>query len=71
MVWEVVGDHIYQISVFESRDVRRFGLKKLIVNGFWIAYVPIKKMYQVADLLRKHRQNNTHLWYDVTVYIND
>jgi hypothetical protein len=71
MIWEVVGDDIYQISTFDCKDVRRYGLRKLIVNGFWIAYVASKKMYKVADALRTYRRNNTAQWYDITVYIND
>jgi hypothetical protein len=70
-VWEVLGDVIYQISAFESRDMRRYGLKKVIVNGFWIAYVPSKSLYAAAEALRQYRRANTHEWSNVTVYIND
>lgn len=51
--------------------MRRYGLKKLIVNGFWIAYVPSKDLYRAADILRQHRRANTHEWSNVSVYIND
>ena len=70
-IWDVLGDIIYQISAFESRDVRRYGLKKVIVNGFWIAYVPSRAIYNAAEVLRAYRRNNTHEWANVTVYIND
>ena len=58
MLWETVGDHIYEINTFESRDVKRFGLKKVIVNGFWIAYVPSKSVYSTATILRHFRRQN-------------
>jgi hypothetical protein len=52
MMWDVVGEHIYEINAFEPRDVKRFGLKKIIVNGFWVAYIPSKNVYTTANLLR-------------------
>ena len=40
MMWQAAGDYIYEINTFEPRDVKRFGLRKVIVNGFWVAYIP-------------------------------
>ena len=51
--------------------MRRYGLKKVIVNGFWIAYVTSKNLYKAADALRRYRRTNTHEWSNVTVYVNE
>ena len=70
-IWEVVGEHIYELNAFDSRDIRRYGLKKLIVNGYWVAYVQSRQVQTVAHLLRTFRRENPHEWQDVTVYVNE
>lgn len=69
MLWKVANDYIYEINAFESRDVKRFGLRKVIVNGFWIAYIPSKSVYDTANLIRKYRRENPDEWRYLTVYV--
>jgi hypothetical protein len=60
MVWDVAGEFIYDISQIQCKDVmNRYRLRKLFVNGRWIAYVPSSKVAMVADHLRRFRRHNT------------
>ena len=70
-IWKVASEHIYEINVFESRDVKRYGLRRVVVNGYWIAYIPSKSVYPVANMLRLFRRENPSIWRDVTVYVNE
>jgi hypothetical protein len=69
MMWSVAGEHIYEINTFESRDVKRFGLRKVLVNGFWVAYIPSKSVYTTANVLRQYRRENPDQWRYITVYV--
>lgn len=43
-------------------------MRKLFVNGRWIAYVPSSKVAQVAEHLRRFRRHNTEQWAELTIY---
>lgn len=69
MVLDVIGEYAYDINVIQSRDVmNRYRLRKLFVNGRWIAYIQSSKTSHVAEVLRQFRRENTAQWAELTIY---
>lgn len=38
-LWDILGEYIYEIGTFQSKDIKKYGLSKIFVNGYWVGFV--------------------------------
>ena len=69
--WELLDQYLYDIDTFESKDIKKYGLQRFHVNGFWIGYIQSSKVSIASQILREHRRENFSEWKHVSVYVTE
>ena len=43
---------MYEIGMFTSRDIKKYGLSKIFTNGYWVGFIETSNIQIAANLLR-------------------
>ena len=52
MLWETIPDSLYDVTIFQSKDMSKYSLSKVFVNGFWVGLIQKSKVHPAAEQLR-------------------